>query len=233
MKIKYLNIIITFLLFSVEINSVSGNERKQEGIGILIEKHDDYLGEKLHFPENSSIDVYNSKHKIIGKINSIKFRPILNINNQKSFINTEMIAYDGIAIIFYLNNENFYEIKAENINYSIWVKNSDLAKIGLEPYLWINFFKKFQKHLYPLTPLNLRSAPQNTGDKIALVKDERFEIILTGKIKNNWAQANIREYVNNEQDCGLNPKVLKEYTGWIKIIDDNGTPNVWFYPKGC
>lgn len=233
MKRIYFTLIISLSLCFSHGKTIYGSDLKSKGIGILIHKKLTPHGERLHFPEDLTMKVYDSKKSIVGDISSLNFNVILSIDNSKTFVNTEMIAYDGFAIIIYSISENFYEIKSESINFPIWLKKSDLSKNDLEYFIWNNFLLKYQKHLYPLMPLNLRSIPDKNGNKIAFVKNQRFEIILTGQINENWAKVNVNEYSDDEQDCGSNAKVLNKYSGWLKITDDNGTPNVWFYPKGC
>ncbi|TGK50532.1 hypothetical protein EHQ16_05325 [Leptospira kanakyensis] len=233
MKSIYFTLIISLYLCFAQAKTIYGSDLKSPGIGILIHKTLNPHGERLHFPENLALKVYNSKKNIIGEISSLNSNVILSINNSKTFVKTEMIAYDGLAIIIYSTSENFYEIKSESINFPIWLNKSDLTKNDLKYFLWNNFLLQYQKHLYPLIPLNLRSIPDKNGNKIVLVKNQKFEIILTGQISENWAKVNVNEYSDDEQDCGSNAKVLNKYSGWLKITDDNGTPNVWFYPKGC
>ena len=50
-----------------------------------------------------------------------------------------------------------------------------------------------------------------------------------------WTKVKVKKYREHPCTTGLSQNEIVEYEleGWVKIVDDNGRPNVWYYPRGC
>ena len=93
------------------------------------------------------------------------------------------------------------------------------------------FLKRNTGFFAPETGLNLRSGPGIHNSKIVTLRGDSYSITLTGKLNGLWAEVEVELWEGNccEEDC----KVINNYKGWIKLLDNKGYPNVWFYTRGC
>jgi hypothetical protein len=53
--------------------------------------------------------------------------------------------------------------------------------------------------------------------------------------QDNWVNINVKKYKEHPCVSELNENELIEekFEGWVKIVTDNGLPNVWYYSRGC
>lgn len=89
----------------------------------------------------------------------------------------------------------------------------------------------------PRNCLNLRKSPSLTAEKITCIHGNdwaEFNIthLLILEFKENWAKIETIELgYDPTKDEGAESCAFKEVrrrTGWLKAIDDNGFPNIWF-----
>ncbi|PIE84857.1 hypothetical protein CSA08_05020 [Candidatus Gracilibacteria bacterium] len=80
--------------------------------------------------------------------------------------------------------------------------------------------------------LNLRECNSIKCKKIITLRGDLYGIKLTNKRKGKWCKVKVTKY--RKHPCtGESNIVIKTYTGWIKLISEEGTLNVWNYSKGC
>lgn len=80
--------------------------------------------------------------------------------------------------------------------------------------------------------LNLRTEPTINSDILVTLKGDLWEITPTNETKGLWCKVTVKEY--REYPCsGEDDLVIRTLTGWVKLLSDEQTPNVWNYGKGC
>lgn len=140
--------------------------------------------------------------------------------------------YEISGFIVYEKQQDFIQIlfpKGERI---AWVSISELEKKGASYQSWMTFMTQTNRTFFTLEyGMNVRKKPSVRGERIFTVKGDQFEITPTGKTKGLWAEVIIKEY--DSEYCEGNHNLLKEYRGWLKILDDKGFPNLWYYTRGC
>jgi hypothetical protein len=115
-----------------------------------------------------------------------------------------------------------------------WINISHLDYIRYKPMNWMEYFLSHpQVYLCQVDMgLNLRTQPGPEGSRVLLVKGNHYGIILSGKTDGYWAEAKVQRFSTEPyRQIDKNPKAQEEWTGWIKIVDDAGYPNIWF-PSG-
>ncbi len=89
--------------------------------------------------------------------------------------------------------------------------------------------------------LNLREAPNKEANKIFCIPSNDFDNFAYAHVKqkashNNWMKVHVNNcsppnkvVIDEENDEGCHCRGKEsEYLGWIKAIDENGFPNIWF-----
>ena len=87
--------------------------------------------------------------------------------------------------------------------------------------------------------LQLREAPRNDSKSIICLERHDWQkepplmyIKIVSEAKGNWTRVEVQEYLVDPvlaggDACSLYKNRL--FKGWIKFLDDNGSPNIWYY----
>ena len=83
--------------------------------------------------------------------------------------------------------------------------------------------------------LNLREGPSTEYKVIKTLKGDTLQISLTNDCEGLWCKVKVVEYKEHPcvSEATGKQNVKDQYEGWVKLLDDGGTPNVWYYAKGC
>jgi len=85
-----------------------------------------------------------------------------------------------------------------------WLNQSEIEQYNFKPILWLDYLTNLNsKTLTANVNLNLRAYPSEQGEKIKLLVINRFS------------------------------EETKTLIGWIKVIDDDGSPNIFSVPSPC
>ncbi len=149
----------------------------------------------------------------------------------------EEIGYEIWALPYSEKRNGFVKFRYDEKN--LWLKENDITKAGFALVDWQTFLTDNVDNLlgfYANDPgLNLREQPNTDSRIIKTLKDETHQISPTKEHKGLWTK--VKVIINKEHPCRTDLKeeenIIQELEGWIKIIDDNGQPNVWYYSRGC
>ncbi|MEO9075800.1 MAG: hypothetical protein ABI263_00745 [Gelidibacter sp.] len=130
-------------------------------------------------------------------------------------------------------------VKFQNGSQDLWLKESAIEKAGFELVAWQTFIAERAENLlgfYAHAPgLNLREQPHAASRKIKTLKGETHQISPTNQHSGLWTKVKVT--ISKEHPCVTDlseeENFIEELEGWIKIMDDNGIPNVWYYSRGC
>lgn len=151
-------------------------------------------------------------------------------------------------------NEDYFIINWKSEKHKYLLKKSDLASNMSTFYtyqeLLISRFLPEQIEKYrnwatlginaSKTCLNLRKVPSINGEKIACIRGNDWSENSQTRVKilevsDKWAKLEVRLMVLDQEaiDNGFEGecwpfKLDRELTGWIKFIDDDGFPNLWY-----
>ncbi|WP_152425252.1 SH3 domain-containing protein [Nafulsella turpanensis] len=83
--------------------------------------------------------------------------------------------------------------------------------------------------------MNLKTGPSTEYEVVKTLQGDTMQITLTETCKGNWCKVKVTEH--KEHPCtgtaSNKDNIVREYEGWIKLLDEKGMPNVWHYTKGC
>ncbi|MEM8891025.1 MAG: hypothetical protein AAGD28_23815 [Bacteroidota bacterium] len=150
------------------------------------------------------------------------------------FEDMHRLSYEVYCLEFSEESNGFVRI-----NDSYWVKKEEIQKQKFSTSYWMDFLVKNSGNFmgyYANDPgLNLRKGVGTEFEKVITMKGDEMEISLTGEVKGLWGKVKVKQYKKHPchyMDEG-EPQVLNTYEGWAKILDDSGTPNLYYYAGGC
>ncbi len=199
---------------------------------------EDFEGCCVYIP-NSGLTVYGNAHgPEIGRLvlgepdnNNEVYSAFLEINGERTefgYPNLHMVGYEVMAMIYTATRSNFFQI--EN---GYWLNVEEVLEKNLTLKPWMNYIIEKDTEWYANSPgLNLRIGPSTNFEKIATLNGDLWGISPTNETNGNWCKVTVTHY--REHPCSGNDNlVIETLTGWIKLISDQQTPNVWNYGKGC
>jgi len=147
------------------------------------------------------------------------------------------VGYDVFVMSYYEVKNGFVKVFDKNSTY--WLKISAIDKANFKLIDWQDFLVendgKFLGYYANKPGLNLRVKPLKSAKILKTLRGKLFEINLLKESKGNWNKVKVLKY--HEYPCkgNLSKEENIEYIleGWIKTVDDNGTPNIWYNARGC
>ncbi|MCL5244927.1 hypothetical protein M4I21_03855 [Cellulophaga sp. 20_2_10] len=226
--------ILVILLFTISSNTIYSQEFKA---GVLMPSKEFKLC-CVYIPD-SGIKIYdkpNGKiqgHIYLGEADHNKefytaFIKKNGVEKKLEYPNLEMVGYETMALVFVDSVSEFVKLKN-----GLWINFKELKSKNLRPISWMNYAIEKNTEWYATKEgLNLRKGPSTNYAKIVTLKGDLFGIKLTTEKKGKWNKVKVTKY--RKHPCsGEDNLVITTYTGWIKLISENETLNVWNYEKGC
>lgn len=193
-------------------------------------------------------DVYdNPNGKSVGKLKRDKALNHLDRSLYSIYLLTEnrkievaachQVDYEIYALTFIELVDGY--IKVIDTNKSYWLRLADIEKQGFKAVNWMDYLIKESGSVlgyYANDPgLRLRKGPGTDFEIITVLKDDVFEIKLTNQKEGQWCKVKVVKYREHPCDSSLSETENLEYEieGWIKLIDDQGLPNIYNYARGC
>ena len=141
------------------------------------------------------------------------------------------VAYDGYCLKYYERRGESLRVLAETSR--CWISLEELHRKGFDAIDYGSFIGRIaaKRTFYCIVPLNLRAKPSKESALCATLNRESWRLHLTGKHSGLWAEADAEECDFTDGDS-YSPRFVRKLRGWVKMMDDGGYPNIWFYPKG-
>ncbi len=187
----------------------------------------------------SGLKIYNQPNgKTEGKIylgkpdNNNEFYIALiqknGIEKKLESTNFEMVGYELMALVFVDIESEF--VKLTN---GYWISKEELKSKSLKLTSWMGYVIGKNSEWYANEfGLNLRTGPSTDYKKIITLKGDLFGITPTNETKGKWCKVKVTQY--RKHPCsGEDNLIIKTYSGWVKLISEEETLNVWTYSKGC
>ena len=147
------------------------------------------------------------------------------------------VGYEVFVMSFFKAKNGFVKVFDKKSTY--WLKVSEIEKLGFKITNWQDFLVaqsgKLLGYYANKLGLNLRSEPLKGSKVLKTLRGDLFEIQLQKEKQGNWNKVRVLKYQEHPCKGNLSKEENIEYIleGWIKTIDDSGTPNVWYYSRGC
>ncbi|MBT32565.1 MAG: hypothetical protein CMO01_23120 [Thalassobius sp.] len=194
-------------------------------------------------------DAPNGKH-----IGVLKLKDNFEIDNQASYKlyffdlsseesepiaveNFKEIGYEIWAISYFEREGDFVRVLNKDVAY--WLSKKDIEADGFALVNWQEFLNQTAGSLmgfYANDPgLNLRKLPDASSEKLIGMSGDLYEITPLNENKGLWTRVKVVKYKEHpcENSLSEDENIEFEIEGWVKIIDESGLPNVWFYSRGC
>ena len=151
-----------------------------------------------------------------------------------AYVDLKMVGYETFALPFSDKKDGFVKVLDR-----YWIDEQEIRSSSLEAINYREFLIR-QTDLglsYYANPpgLNLRKGPSTKYEIIKTLKGDIFQISPTKACEGLWCEVKVIEY--KAHPCvtaqGEDENIMNRYEGWVKLLDDDGTPNVWYYAKGC
>ena len=147
------------------------------------------------------------------------------------------IGYEIWALTYNERQNGFVKLKIENQN--LWLKESEVKNMKFELVEWQTFLSDNAGKVlgfYANEPgLNLREQPNTSSRIIKTLRGDLHEISPTNEHIGLWTK--VKVIIMKEHPCETElteeENIEEILEGWIKILDDDGLPNVWNYSRGC
>jgi hypothetical protein len=154
------------------------------------------------------------------------------VQNNKDYIN---ISHEVQALVVHKKTDNYVSVFPRSLYQDAWIKRKDLNHFGFVYLSWMEYFLKFPDKGYYArgnTALNIRKQADAKAEKVATLRGDTIQIRPTGKRKGLWLEVAVVEYGASPCEGGYE-NIVKQYRGWIKAVDDQGFPNIWYQTHGC
>ncbi|BDC99072.1 SH3 domain-containing protein [Persicobacter psychrovividus] len=202
------------------------------------------------YSPKEGFNVYdNPNGEVVGRITrnvaqnvgDQSFYRIYHINHQTKAENQidlkffKEIGYEIWAIPYSQREKEF--VKFSYSNQDLWLKQSEIEALGFKLVGWESFLMANMDNLlgYYANGLNLREKPNIDSRIIRNLKGETNQIVLTNEKNGTWTKVKI--IIHKKHPCVTNlsekENIIEELEGWLKIVDCNGLPNIWYYSRGC
>lgn len=199
------------------------------------------------FPPNGGIALYDQPNGTKTGILSRKGRDpygnedhysLVMISNQGDSVKIAMwgdlkeVDNEKMALLFSENRNGFVKILPSQGG--LWIKEEELEAQQLRAVNYQSYMTERSGEVlgfYPEAKLNLRKSPSASADLIETLS-YLYEISLTGNHQGQWSEVTV---IKLKADRCSGEKDIEEYKlqGWIKVLDDEGNLNIWYYTRGC
>lgn len=171
-----------------------------------------------------------------AKDDQVPFAIYLVAGKQKTRITKyQEIEYELYALQYNDSNKGFIQV-ADSLQ-SFWLNVAELQQTGFHALGWMDWMiRQSEKDLHFMAKepgLRLRKEPHTTGEIIGSVRGDLFQIKLTRESQGVWNKVKVMKLKRDPCESGMDDNIDFEWEGWLKVLDDNGEPNLWRYTRGC
>lgn len=147
------------------------------------------------------------------------------------------IGYEVWAFNYSERKDGFVKFQYETQD--LWIRESEIEAEGFSLVDWQSFLMdnvgSFLGYYANDPGLNLREEPNTHSRIIRALKGDTVQISPTTEHNGLWTK--VKVVISKEHPCGTSlteeENIIEKLEGWIKIVDENGLPNVWYYSRGC
>jgi len=147
------------------------------------------------------------------------------------------VSYEIWSINFFDKKDGF--VRIINNNYNFWLSEQEIKSSGFGFTTWQNFIIENNGILLGfyanVSGLKLMSEPRLNSNILKEIKGHTFSISPFSESKDNWTKVKVTKTKEHpcETDLLKDENFEYEIEGWMEIVDSDGSPNVWYYPRGC
>lgn len=193
-----------------------------------------------NIPEDGVL-CFDKEKKEVGKIVILDNKPFIVLNNGSKtkieYNDFENVGYGPAYLRFHDAKDNFAKVIEQTNESEYWISIDTSSKASA--YTYLELLKKTQNKEWAIVTGQKCLTVWSKNDSLGCIKnthinpeDYGVDITFLGEFNSDMAMVFIKifdfeDYMVLEPDPPA--KVIKEYTGWVKLIDNNGFPNIWYY----
>jgi hypothetical protein len=211
------------------LRNVSGRDQVRE---IYRQPGGKVIGEVSFNPQTHDTN-YRSP-QILIKVNG---ENIVNFTRDK--MGSGWVYEDIYYLKYYGEQDGYVRILASTLNQPVFIKLKNDNTIKTITWIEDLVERGGGSYIHGYGGHDLKIGPSNLSSTLVKLSEQRHKITkFTGKINGAWAEANVVE-VRDGLDACYSEEDLKAFqtgktwTGWIKLVDDNGQPNNIQHAGGC
>ena len=220
------------LLVSVSILFLSAQENEW-GIGLIMPAGNQVFSLRIYdSPDHDEIDGLVLREEPYQAL--MWKNAETDVREQLSHAGTIEFDYEISGLTVYAEQINYYQVFSPDPSQARWVRKRDLLMEGVVYADWMEFMIHYPETLFPGAlgiNMNVRDKPSVEGKKLLTANSDRFFIEPTGRSQGLWAEVVVSEY--SGEYCSGDEILIRQVTGWVKMLDDAGYPNLWYYTRGC
>jgi len=195
-------------------------------------------GLDMNIPDTCVIKFYKKpKGHVVGKLQMIRSPAqllseynFLELDEEMQNIGKDYMAdlletgYEYSQLKYYGDNQDGYlQCFTNSIDGGLWVKSNELEQCGYKPKDWFTILTNSQGCYFPLKRTLVYDSTGQIVDTLS--SDRVFQ--LTNESKKRY----IKTEIYKPDGCGGCDELVG--TGWIKFINENGHPTIWYHTRGC
>lgn len=250
-------IIKLFFVFGISFSIIPNNPPALNPCNIMFPRYgNDDWGKGIYLlPDDSDIIVYKNKNGekfgSLSKVNSyFRFRDNDNKRRRLKYGDIEYIGHYSMSFLKVrgISNDDYVQVFWNSFSEGLYVKKSELTKqkarfftyrkllysknipIDVEEFRnWASLGVNLNNNC-----LNLRKGPSTSDAVIRCISGnhesrKQFSHLSIIETKEDWAKVEVVKYVlTDEAESECDYSEHSREIGWIKAVDDNGFPNVWY-----
>ncbi len=152
-------------------------------------------------------------------------------------------GYGEYCLKIYRQQDGYVQVLRDVYGENAWIRAADVQLTG---FLVIDYLRWLVREgkttgLTPVLPdsgITLREHPDFSSRRILRIPAEEafyFDIEFSGRIDGTWAEVIVKYSTERCGDAAENPLYpdTTRFSGWIKVIDQQGFPNIWYDTWGC
>ncbi len=187
------------------------------------------------------IACFDKEKKEVGKIKILDNQPfIVHSNGSKTKLELkdfERVGYEPAYLRFYDSKNHFAKVLEQTYDLELWISIDSASNASA--YTYLDLIKKTQNKEWAIVTGQKCLTVWDNNDSLGCINNTHInpegygiDIIFLGEFNKNLAKVSIKIF-DFEDYMVLEPaqpaRVITEYTGWVKLIDKNGFPNIWYY----
>jgi len=136
------------------------------------------------------------------------------------------------VLVYQQIKEGFVQVKMNNKKY--WLSIDNLAAFNFKVASWQAYLQQTSLPLETIYNMNIRMEPRATSEKVGLTKINKSDteayhsIKVLERFNKQWGEIELSFWQNKKACCKADAPISK-LKGWIKLVDDDGSPNL--YPQ--
>jgi len=213
------------------------------GIGLIsFSAEVSYFGDPFHLPRDQKLAYFDSPNGAYAGYlifqqhdhqSELSISPLSEERQIATWEDSRETDYEVRSLLVFERRDNWVKVLHHTTKGGKWLNLEALKAHNLYYRDWLQYLTDHPTTFSPPQDfgLNLRKGAGVSYQKLESLKGDSYSIQLSGKTTlGTWAEVKVIKY--DGYPCEDRAEIAS-WTGWIKVLDDKGFPNIWYYTRGC